>query len=170
MDITRCIPIAAALALAAIASAAEPAVTPATAPAPAAAPATMAPYEGEPMELNAEQRQEAAFRAVQLGMERKRSDKVEDENLIVCVKEKPVGSNVTVVRCTTNYMWRKIRSASLSSGLGGGSMTAGGTGSYGAGGGGSARKDDKVITMSMGDYYKLEKKYGKVPKADDRKP
>ena len=166
MNITRRSSIVAVIAFSAIASAADPAPTPTTAPAPA----TETPYVGEPMELTAEQRQEAAFRAVQVGMDRLRSDKVEDEELIVCKKEKPTGSNVSVINCTTNRFWKRIRASSMAAGLAAGGLTAGGTGAYGGGGGGSARKDDKVITLALSDYYKLEKKYGKVPKADASKP
>ena len=162
MDITRSISIVAALVFTAMAAAAEPA------PAPVAAAET--PYVGEPMELTAEQRQEAAFRAVQVAMDRQRSDKVEDEELIVCMKEKPTGSNVSVINCTTNRFWKKIRSASMSAGIAAGGMTPGGTGAYNAGGGGSARKDDKVMTLSMNDYYKMEKRFGKAPKTEAGKP
>lgn len=166
MDITRNTSIVAALLFTAIAAAADPA--------PAATPATAAaaepPYVGEPMALTAEQRQEAAFRVVQHAMDRQRSDKVEDEELIVCMKEKPTGSNVSVINCTTNRFWKKIRSASMSAGIAAGGMTPGGTGAYGSGGGGSARKEDKVMTLSMNDYYKMEKRFGKAPKTEAGKP
>ena len=157
MDIARSTSIFAAILFTTVVAAADP------------APAE-APYVGEPMELTAEQRQELAFRAVQQGMDRQRSDKVEDEDLIVCMKQKPVGSNVSVINCTTNRFWKKIRASSMAAGMASGGMTPGGTGAYNSGGGGSARKDDKVITLSMNDYYKMEKKFGKVPKADAGKP
>jgi hypothetical protein len=175
MDATRRISIVIALLFSALALAAEPqpAAAPASATAPAAAPATAAvldPVDVEEKQLTPEQRQERAFRTVQEGMARERSDKVEDENLIVCKKEKPTGSNMKVINCATNAFWKKIRSSSMAAGIAGGGMTAGGTGAYGSGGGGSAKKDDKVITISVSAYYEMEKKFGKAPKKDDSKP
>jgi hypothetical protein len=167
MDSTRRIGIFVAILCSGPALAADPA-----APAAAPAPSTVAeaPYVGEPMELTAEQRQELAFRAVQKGLDTPRSDKAEDAEVIVCKKEKPTGSNTSVVNCATNRYWMKIRSSSMAAGIGGGAQTAGGTGAYGGGGGGSAKKEDKVITLSMSDYYKMEKRFGKAPKEAPTKP
>jgi hypothetical protein len=172
MEPTRRISIVAALLCSGLALAADPApaAAPATGAAPAPSSAAEAPYVGEPMDLTAEQRQERAFRAVQKGLDTVRSDKAEDADVIVCKKEKPTGSNVSVVNCTTNRNWIKIRAASMASGIAGGGQTAGGTGAYGSGGGGSARKEDKVITLTMNDYYKLEKRFGKAPKETPTKP
>ena len=168
MDATRRSSIVAASLIAGLVCAAEP--TPTAAPAPAAAPASEAPYVGEPMELTVEQRQERAFRTVQEGLTRERSDKAEDQELIVCKKEKPTGSNIKVINCATNRFWQKIRSSSMAGGFAAGGLTASGTGAYGGGGGGSAKKDDKVITISVADYYKMEQRYGKAPKAGADKP
>ena len=125
---------------------------PATPSAPAAAPGTAAeaPYVGEPLELTAEQRAERSLRTIQIAMERTRSNSVKDEELIVCVKQMPTGSHRPVINCATNRFWRKIRENSLA-------------GFTGSGGGGSAKKDDKVFTMSVEDYAKLEKRFGKLP-------
>lgn len=163
MSIKRCSPLAIALFSCGLAFAAEPAPAPAT--------ATEAPAALDPVEVTAEEkmkRQEAAFRTVQEGMERQRSDKIEDEDLIVCKKEKPTGSNVSVINCATNRFWKRIRSSSMASGMAAAGMTPGGTGAYGAGGGGSAKKDDKVITISLTSYYEMEKRFGKKPKEEKK--
>ena len=168
MDATRSTFFFVALLGSTIAAAAEPAAAPTTAAAPATT--AEAPYVGEPMELTVEQRQEKAFRTIQSGLDKQRSDRVEDQDVIVCKKEKPTGSNVAVINCATNRFWQAIRASSMAAGIAGGGRTAGGTGAYGSGGGGSAKKDDKVITLSLSDYYKLEKRFGKVPKTDAGKP
>lgn len=170
MNATHSTLVVAAFFASAIVAAAEPAApaVPATTPAPATT--AEAPYVGEPMELTVEQRQEKAFRTIQSGLDKQRSDRIEDEDVIVCKKEKPTGSNVAVINCATNRFWKAIRASSMSAGIAGGGRTAGGSGAYGGGGGGSAKKDDKVITLSLSDYYKLEKRFGKVPKTDAGKP
>ena len=121
------------------------------APAPVAAPTTETPYVGDPLVLTAEQRAERSLRTIQIARERTRSNSVEDDELIVCLKQTPTGSHRPVINCATNRFWRKIREASLA-------------GFTGAGGGGSARKEDKVFTMSVDDYAQLEKRFGKLPK------
>jgi hypothetical protein len=113
-------------------------------------PQAEAPYVGEPVTLSAEQRAERSFRTIQIALERTRSNRIEDEDLIVCVKQMPTGSHRPVVNCATNRFWRKIRENSLA-------------GFTGSGGGGSARKEDKVFTISSDDFSKLEKRYGKLP-------
>jgi hypothetical protein len=125
---------------------------PASAPAvsPSDAPAVEEPYVGEPLELTAEQRAERSLRTIQIALDRTRSNSVKDEELIVCVKQMPTGSHRPVINCATNRFWRKIRENSLG-------------GFTGSGGGGSAKKDDKVFTMSVEDYAKLEKRFGKLP-------
>lgn len=136
------------LALAGFTAAASDAVTPQAEP----------PAQLDPVEVTAEKRMENAFREVQIGLDRVRSSKIEDEEKIVCLKQKPTGSNIPVINCATNRYWDKIRASSLSSGLGAvGGAVAGG-------GGGSARKEDKVFTMSMNDYNALQKRFGKLPK------
>jgi hypothetical protein len=116
------------------------------------------PAELDPVEVTAEKRMENAFREVQIGMERVRSDKPEDAEKIVCLKQKPTGSNIAVINCATNRYWQKIRARSLSQGLGavGGAIAGGGSG--------STNKEDKVFTMSLSDYSALQKRFGKLPK------
>lgn len=116
------------------------------------------PAQLDPVEVTAEKRMENAFREVQIGLERVRSSKPEDEEKIVCLKQKPTGSNIPVINCATNRYWDKIRSSSLSAGLG----SVGGA--IAGGGGGSARKDDKVFTMSLNDFNALKKRFGALPK------
>lgn len=111
----------------------------------------------DPVEVTAEQRTESAFREVQVALERIRSDRDEDAEKIVCVKQKPTGSNIPVISCATNRYWNRIREASLQSGLG----SIGGA--VGGGGPGAIRTQDKVFNMSMSDYKKLQKRFGKMP-------
>ena len=134
------------------------------------------------VEVNAEKRAELAFRTVQLGLERGRSDKIEDADSVVCLKQTPVGSHVAVINCATNRFWMRVRAASLANGL---------AGFEGSGAGGSdamktatasfvqssgmdgigvprgtgtiKREDEKVVTLSLNDYNKLKKRYGELP-------
>jgi len=116
------------------------------------------PAQLDPVEITAEKRMEYAFREVQLGMDRVRSSKPEDEEKIVCLKQKPTGSNIPFINCATNRHWDKIRATSLANGLGavGGAIAGGGTG--------SVKKEDKVFTMTLTDYNKLKERFGKLPK------
>ena len=126
------------------------------------------PYVGEPVELSAEQRLERSFHTVQVALQRGRSDLVEDQDQIVCLKQTPTGTHRAVINCATNRFWRQVRESSLSAGLAG----VGGARSTGhfavdaeaRGVGGSARKDEKVFTLSLNDYAKLEKRFGKASK------
>ena len=113
-------------------------------------PQAEAPYVGDPITLTAEQRAERSLRTIQIALERTRSNSVKDEDLIVCVKQMPTGSHRPVINCATNGFWRKIRENSLAN-------------FTGSGGGGSAKKGDKVFTMSVEDYARLEKRFGKLP-------
>lgn len=131
-----------ALALCAAASAAD-----GPTPAPEA---VEAPAQLDPVVLTADQRVELSVRVVQIALERGRSDRMEDEGKIVCMKQEAIGSHRQVINCATNRYWRAIRNDSL--------------GSLGGFGGGGAKKEDQVFTMSVDDYYKLEKRFGKLPK------
>jgi hypothetical protein len=116
------------------------------------------PAQLDPVEITAEKKMESAFREVQLGLDRVRSNKPEDEEKIVCLKQKPTGSNIPLINCATNRYWEKIRASSLSSGLGavGGAIAGGG--------GGSAKKEDKVFSMTLNDFNQLKKRFGSLPK------
>ena len=63
-----------------------------------------------------------------------------------------------MINCATNRYWERIRSNSLTNGIG----TVSGT--MAGGGGGSGSKEDKVFTMSLNDYNKLKKQFGALPK------
>lgn len=154
--IALCLTLATPAALAAEAAAPAPATTPAAAPA-------SAPTALDPVEVTVEKRQENAFREVQRGMKRVRSAKAEDADKIVCLKQKPTGSNIPVINCATNRFWEKIRASSLANGLGsvGGAV---------AGGGGSSRKDDRVFTMSIKDYNAMEQRFGKLAEDAAKSP
>jgi len=112
----------------------------------------------DPVEVTAAQRTMSAFRTLQAGLERNRSDREEDAETIVCEKRKPTGSNIPVINCATNRYWNRIRAASLQSGFGGNgaAVTGGGTG--------AVRQDDKMFTMTLNDFNALEKRFGKLPK------
>lgn len=119
-------------------------------PAADPAPQAEAPYVGDPVTLTAEQRAERSLRTIQIALERTRSNSIADEDKIVCLKQMPTGSHRPVINCATNGFWRKIRENSLA-------------GFTGLGGGGSAKKEDKVFTMSVEDFAKLERRFGKLP-------
>ena len=143
---------------------------------------TETPFKLDAVEVSAEKRTELAFRTLQIGLERSRSDSVEDADVVVCLKQTPVGSHVTVINCATNRFWMRIRAASLANGLAGyqgGGGPAGGdrmgmaTGSFlqGSGmdsvgvpsGGAIKREDEKVVSLSLNDYNKLKKRFGELP-------
>ena len=146
--------------------------------APAEAPAAL-----DPVEVNAAKRAELAFRTVQIALERGRSDRVEDADQVVCLKQTPVGSHVAVINCATNRFWMRIRAASLANGLAGFESSGGpvggdtmgmATGAFMApsgmdsvgvskGTGPIKREDEKVVTLSLNEYNKLKKRYGELP-------
>ena len=117
---------------------------------PTSAPAAEQPAQLDPVTLTAEQKAERNLRTIQIAMERTRSNSVKDEDLIVCLKQTPTGTHRPVINCATNGFWRKIRENSLG-------------GFTGIGGGGSAKKEDKVFTISTEDFAKLERRFGKLP-------
>lgn len=151
--------------------------------APAPTPSAEAPAALDPVDVNAEKRLELAFRTMQLGLERGRSDRIEDADRVACIKQTPVGTHVPVINCATNRQWSRIRAASLANGLAGFENTSGvagsdsmkmATGSFvqssgmdGVGvpsaSGPVKREDAKVVTISMNDYNKLKKRFGELP-------
>lgn len=140
----------------------------------------------DPVEVSAEKRAELAFRAVQIGLERSRSDRVEDQDLVVCIKETPTGTHRPVINCATNRKWAQIRSRSLAGGLSGleanggpgasavnnamaratgafvGNSGLNASAAYGSNGA-QRRDDDKVLVLSLVDYNKLKARYGELP-------
>lgn len=117
---------------------------------------TDAPYEGAPVTVEDDVTPvERAFREVQLGMERIRSSKPEDAEQIVCLKQKPTGSNISQINCATNRYWEHIRANSL--GANGGFVGSA------AGNSAAAMKDERVFSMTLAQYRSLEKKFGKLP-------
>ena len=99
------------LALVMVAFSATVQAGPAEPAAPAEPPATL-----DPVEVTAARRAEIAFRTVQLGMLRSRSDSIEAADDVVCLKQTPVGSHVAVINCATNRFWNRVRAASLANG------------------------------------------------------
>jgi hypothetical protein len=150
-------------------------------PAAASAATAEAPAALDPVEVNAAKRAELAFRTVQIALERGRSDRVEDADQVVCLKQTPVGSHVAVINCATNRFWLRVRAASLANGLAGFERSAGpadgmkmatasmvsGSGMDGIGvpkgSGPIKREDERVITLSLNEYNKLKKRYGELP-------
>jgi hypothetical protein len=154
----------------------------------AAAPAAEPPAALDPIEVTAEKRAELAFRAVQLGLERSRSDRVEDQDLVVCIKETPTGTHRPVINCATNRKWAQVRARSLAGGLSGleanggpaassvnnamaratgalvGNSGLNASAAYGSNGA-QKREDDKVLVLSLVDYNKLKARYGELPEA-----
>jgi hypothetical protein len=146
--------------------------------APAEPPAAL-----DPVEVNAAKRAELAFRTVQIGLERGRSDRVEDADQVVCLKQTPIGTHVAVINCATNRFWMRIRAASLANGLAGLESSGGPAGgdamkmatasfvsSSGMDGigvpkgtGAIKREDERVVTLSLNEYNKLKKRYGELP-------
>lgn len=141
------------------------------------------PITLDPVEINAERRAELAFRTVQLGLLRSRSDSIEAADDVVCLKQTPVGSHVAVINCATNRFWNRVRAASLANGLAGFQQSGGPAGSDMMGqatgafvqtsgldgvgpprsSGPIKRADEKVVTLSLNDYNKLKKRFGELP-------
>lgn len=143
------------------------------------------PFELDSVEVSAEKRTELAFRTVQIALERNHSDRVEDADLVVCLRQTPTGSHVPVIDCATNRFWLRIRAASLANGLAGyesrggpggtdtmkmatGSfLQSGGMDGVGVphGGGMIKREDERVVTLTLSEYNKLKKRFGELPEA-----
>lgn len=166
------------LALVMVAFSATVQAGPAEPAAPTEPPATL-----DPVEVTAARRAEIAFRTVQLGMLRSRSDSIEAADDVVCLKQTPVGSHVAVINCATNRFWNRVRAASLANGLAGFQQSGGPAGSDMMGqatgafvqtsgmdgigppraSGPIKREDEKVVTLSLNDYNKLKKRFGELP-------
>jgi len=127
---------------------------------PAAAPTTAPvtdedPYVGDPVEVTAEQRAERAFRTVQIGLERGRSNRPEDAEVVVCERSAAIGSHRTMIRCATNGHWNQLSADSLR-------LMGGAARSLAAGTPKSKAEDSMVISLSGSDYARLEKRFGKL--------
>jgi len=151
---------------------------------PAMAPTQEPPAQLDPVEVTAEKRAEVAFRQVQIALRRGRSDRLEDADLIVCQKMTVVGSHVPLISCATNRYWGKVRARSLQYGLSGVESSGGPAADFSSnimdtganlqrgaiatsgasGSNGAARSaDDKVVSIKLSDYYKLQKRFGELP-------
>jgi hypothetical protein len=112
-----------ALLIAGAASAAEPAPPPSGIPTPeqidavtgtrpmeALEPApTEQPAQLDAVSVEATRKREIAFRTVELALDRVRSDKSSDADVIVCEKQQRVGSHITKIYCASNRTWNYIR-------------------------------------------------------------
>ena len=73
-------------------------------PAPAEAPAQL-----DVVTVEATRKREMAFRTVEVALERARSDKSSDADVVVCEKRERVGTHITKVFCASNRTWNYIR-------------------------------------------------------------
>lgn len=77
-----------------------------------------APAELDTITVDATRRVETAYRTVQVALDRVRSDKAEDADVVVCQKRQKIGSHITKVYCATNRTWNYIRKVSTRDTLG----------------------------------------------------
>ena len=77
-----------------------------------------APAELDTLTIDATRKVETAYRTVEVALDRVRSDKVEDADVVVCQKRQKIGSHITKVYCATNRTWNYIRKVSTRDTLG----------------------------------------------------
>jgi hypothetical protein len=77
-----------------------------------------APAELDTITIDATRKVETAYRTVAVALDRVRSDKVEDADVVVCQKRQKIGSHITKVYCATNRTWNYIRKVSTRDTLG----------------------------------------------------
>lgn len=77
-----------------------------------------APAELDTITIDATRKAETAFRTVEVALDRVRSDKVEDADVVVCQKRQKIGSHITKIYCATNRTWNYIRKVSTRDVLG----------------------------------------------------
>jgi hypothetical protein len=75
-------------------------------------------YALDDVVVNATRRAEVAYRHIQIALERRRSDKLEDADLTVCRKVTRPGSHILQTMCATNRTWNYIRMKSTRDVLG----------------------------------------------------
>lgn len=71
-----------------------------------------APAELDTITIEGSRKVETAYRTVQVALDRVRSDKAEDADVVVCQKRQKIGSHITKVYCATNRTWNYIRKVS----------------------------------------------------------
>jgi hypothetical protein len=77
-----------------------------------------APAELDTITIDATRKVETAYRTVAVALDRVRSDKAEDADVVVCQKRQKIGSHITKVYCATNRTWNYIRKVSTRDVLG----------------------------------------------------
>jgi hypothetical protein len=90
-----------------------------------------------------EERAEAAFREIQIGLARRPSAAAEDADLMVCMRRQPTGSRLTVIECATNRFWESYRPAS--------NQVV------------TQRAEDAMFQMPLADFRRLERRFGPLP-------
>ena len=68
-----------------------------------------APAQLDVISVDATHRREMAFRTVEVALDRPRSDRSEDADLVVCQRGQRVGTHITKIVCATNRSWNYIR-------------------------------------------------------------
>jgi len=77
-----------------------------------------APAELDVVTIEGSRKVETAYRTVAVALDRVRSDKAEDADVVVCQKRQKIGSHITKVYCATNRTWNYIRKVSTRDVLG----------------------------------------------------
>lgn len=77
-----------------------------------------APAELDTITIDATRKVETAYRTVAVALDRVRSDKAEDADVVVCQKRQKIGSHITKIYCATNRTWNYIRKVSTRDTLG----------------------------------------------------
>jgi len=77
-----------------------------------------APAQLDAVSVDASRKREMAFRTVEVALERVRSDKAEDADVVVCQKRQRIGTHITKIYCGSNRTWNYIRKQSTRDVLG----------------------------------------------------
>lgn len=81
-------------------------------------PADELPAQLDEVSVEASRKRELAFRMVEVALDRIRSDKSEDADVVVCQKRQRIGSHITRIYCGSNRTWNYIRKQSTRDVLG----------------------------------------------------
>lgn len=72
-------------------------------------PADEAPAQLDTVSVEASRKREIAFRTVEVALDRVRSDRTVDADVVVCQKRQRIGSHITKIYCASNRTWNYIR-------------------------------------------------------------
>ena len=76
---------------------------------PMAALETEQPAQLDAVSVEATRKREMAFRTVEVALDRARSDKSTDADVVVCEKQQRIGTHITKIFCASNRTWNYIR-------------------------------------------------------------